>query len=328
MGPRFGHPHHPLCRCNPAGVQGCLLSPAPGPRPTEANWPVLQNPILSAPWGESGPIRPAPCPKHFSGIPPVPRPEPLPIFLSQGGVASGSVPACQCTLPRGQGLLGSQGPSLLTHVALMVNKSVSLFSHELPPSPVSSSPGGGWGRARLRPVTSNQLVPAGDGTRPAWPSMAPGMAPVQHPRMHPSLGGSQLRIQTLSRMPSGHGGFSLPPESPQRLLWLSRGELWVWIALDICRWTQTPPLPLGAGAGRTPLRRGGGFPKTLTPGSTTGNRECREQRRPRKWPHGVGTPPCLSLLCWDPSPCGLAQVPAERPTWFFWPWPAAWPCVQ
>ena len=155
-----------------------LLSPAPGPRPTGVTGQPRGQGLLQSfrtcfsvlPGESVGPF--GHPPKHFSGIPPVSSPEPLPICLSQGGAVSRSVPGCQFTLPRGQGLLGNQGPSLLTHVALTVSKPVSL----------SMSWGVAGAGACLRPVTSDQLVPAGDGPRPAWPSMSPGTAPGAHAR--------------------------------------------------------------------------------------------------------------------------------------------------
>lgn len=86
---------------------------------------------------------------------------------------SKEVPYFQLTPPREQGLLGNPVPSLLTHVALRVNKPVTLPSHKVPPSPTFLVPCGvagvGWGG--LSPLTNALLQVMG--LSPAWPITGP-----------------------------------------------------------------------------------------------------------------------------------------------------------
>lgn len=87
-------------------------------------------------------------------------------------------------------------------MALPVSAPVSLLPHELLPSPILVP--WGWRGACDRPVTSDQLLAAGDVTQPAWPS-AHG-----HLRLHrgsPRPGGSGRRPQPLSCL----GGLSVLP---------------------------------------------------------------------------------------------------------------------
>lgn len=102
-GPHLGYPQNPSRKWNPGGMGSgvCVLSPDRGLRPTEANWPApwpspslaFQNQLLSAPWGECRPIRSpskdSPNNSQESLLSPLQGP--LPICLSQGGVASRSV---------------------------------------------------------------------------------------------------------------------------------------------------------------------------------------------------------------------------------------------
>lgn len=114
-----------------------------------------------------------------------------------------------------------------------------------------------------------------------------GPVPTWHlPLCHelPSLRSSWRRIQTLSGMLSGLGGFSVPPEVPQHLFWLAGASRVPCLPLTSGLDVDTYPLPLGARG--EPLGRGEDFPKIFTPGSTTGNTEHREQRGREKWPQG------------------------------------------
>lgn len=77
------------------------------------------------------------------------------------------VPCFRLTPPRGQGLLGSPVPSLLTHVALTENNPVSFSSHELLPSAVFLVSCGLTGAGScLGPLASDQLLAAGN--RLSW----------------------------------------------------------------------------------------------------------------------------------------------------------------
>lgn len=59
-------------------------------------------------------------------------------------------------------------------------------------------------------------------------------------------------------------------------------------------WCGHKCLLLLLGAQRKPQE--GGLPQDFSLRSTTGNKECTEQRWSWAWPHGSGTPPCVSSL--------------------------------
>lgn len=181
-------------------------------------------------------------------------------------------------LLRGQGLLGSPVPSLLSHMVPTVNNPVSLYSHELLPNPIFLVSCGLAGAGScLGHLTSDQLLAAGNGL--SWAPAAPACVPAGEPDSlaHPLSSSSE--VLSTSGWPEGV---------------LRAASLYV---LDLV-WTRTPPLASWSPEKTTGV---GCLPQDFSLSSTTGNKECAGQRWPQAWPHGSGPRPAAAL-CWDPGP--------------------------
>lgn len=200
------------------------------------------------------------------------------------------MPCFQLTPPKGQGLLGNPVPSLLTHVALTVNKPVSLSSHKLLPSFVFLVPYGvaaaGARRGLSLPIRS-LLWAAGLGLAQPLTWHCTHEAPTRAPLGSPASRGSWLSTATRQ---VGIGA------ETSGALWLLR---------RFCLLLSRPSLP-------THLRLCVRDPRSNASYCGTLEIYRKEQKKLRSAGDLITaqhTPASVSLLCYGPLPRGSSPSP-------------------